>query len=378
MYPYDFVRIDWSRGVQRRPYQPHDRFTGLSGRIEGTITTLTPFFIPQHKAHRSPKPFLANRQGRPIIPQHKAHRSPKPFLTNRQGHPIIPGSSLKGLFRSLVETIGYGCWWLFDGQYKKGQVNYTNRLPRPFQRCHDKNKLCVACRMFGLVQGSQFSLLGHVGFEDAICQREFEHPPIYTIILSSPKPRHKAFYLDESGRHVAGRKFYYHHSHPPTDVKGWLPRGGKVTKPTNAQNRYIHPLGPDSVFTFSAHFDNLDQDELNLLLYVLVLEPGMRHKLGYAKPAGLGSVEIKLTRLELIDYAARYTSPGAGKTVYTGDALEQYVEAHIASYVNDRDSITLQDLRRIWRWPGYDNIRYPEYNWFKDNANAAKRLDEVP
>ncbi len=360
MYPYDFVRIDWKKGVKRRRYAPHDSFSGLSGRIQGTITTLTPFFIPQHKSR---------------ISRRDLGRSLKPFLANGQNQPIIPGSSLKGLTRSLVETVGYGCWWLFKGEYpakEKGKkVNYQNELPGPFHQCQAKEDLCVACRMFGLTQGDKVSLLGHVGFDDAICEQPVAYQAIYTIILSDPKPRHTAFYLDKGKHHLAGRKFYYHHSVLPRDVGGW-----KISSRSKRQNQYIKPIDADSVFTFSAHFDNLAQDELGLLLYALALEPGMRHKLGSAKPAGLGSVEIALTRLEIIDYHQRYTAPGGGKTVYEEDALGRFVDGQIAPFVNDTTSVTLQDLRRIWKWPGRNDIKYPRYYWFQDNPTT--RLSGTP
>jgi len=347
MYPYDFVRIDWNAGVERHPPTPHNRFDGVSGRIEGTITALPPLFIC----------------GRGRV-------SPQRFLTNPHHQPIIPGSSLKGLFRSLGETGGPGCWCLFKGEHE-------HKLPRDFKQCPRGDDLCVACRMFGLIERGKrkgMLLLGHVGFEDAVCQQPVDHPAIYTIILGGPKPHHTAFYLDKNGK-LAGRKFYSHHSTPPRDVGCWLPKG-KATSQRNAQNQYIKPLGTGSVFTFSAHFESLAEDELRLLLYTLVLEPGMHHKVGYAKPAGLGSVEIAMTRLELVDYSQRYTSPNGGETVHEGNDLRRFVDAQIAPYVNDQTSITLQDLRRIWAWPGRDNIRYPSWSWFQNNPR--KRLHEAP
>ena len=42
------------------------------------------------------------------------------------------------------------------------------------------------------------------------------------------------------------------------------------------------------------------RDELAALLYALVLEPEMRHKIGLAKPVGLGSVRIEARELTLI------------------------------------------------------------------------------
>ena len=358
--PYDFVRINWDKGVDRRRPSFHDRFEGLSGRIEGTITTLTPFFIPQNDESRISRP--------------DRKLSLKPFLTNRSGQAIIPGSSLKGLIRNLVETVGYGCWWLFKGEYPakgRGRKVYY-QLPDPFHQCQAKENLCFACRMFGMVQGRDASMKGHVHFDEAVCTQPVDHDPIYTIILSTPKPRHTPFYLDQQG-HPAGRKFYFHHSKSPQDKGKW-----SVSKEGERQNQYIKPINAGSIFTFSAYFDNLAPDELRLLLYALALEPGMRHKLGYAKPAGLGSVEIALTRLELIDYRQRYTSPDGGRAVYTDAALKSYVDDQIAGYVDDKSSITLQDLRRIWKWPGRDDLCYPDYwQWFQDPENKHKRLDEI-
>lgn len=353
MIPYNFVRIDGNKHVQRSPANMHDQFQGLAGHIEGTITTLTPLFIPSSQ---------------------RTNTAYKCFITNRHRQPIIPGSSLKGLIRSLVETIGPGCWWLFDKSYEGGKINYGNKLPGEFHQCRDLNDLCVACRMFGLIKGNTL-LQGHVNFDDALCTAEVDHPPIYTIILSSPKPRHAAYYLDEGQKNIAGRKFYYHHSTPPQDKGKWLPENSQANQ---RQNAYIKPLGTNSVFNFSANFDNLQPDELQLLLYALVLEPGMRHKIGYAKPAGLGSIHIELTKLDLIDYTQRYKTPGKGVTTYTGGNLQKYIDQQTSTYTADQDNITLQDLRNIWRWPGYDNLYYPSYNWFRDPGNSSKRLAQIP
>ena len=322
MNPYDFVRIDWSQGVERRPATRPDRFQGQSGRVQGTITTLTPLFIPSYG-------------------QQELH------VTNRNREAIIPGTSLKGLIRSLVETIGPGCWWLF------GTGN--GKLPRPFQQCQNQDKLCVTCRMFGLIQGDTL-LLGNVGFEDAVCAECTSDDPMFTPILMGPKPEH-SWYRDNRGN-VVGRKFYFHNTRT---IKGRQ----------NPHNRRIRPVAPENRFTFSAQFTNLADDELRLLLYALQLEPTMRHKIGYAKPAGLGSVQIELTCLELIDYAQRYTTPSQGKTTYTGDALQEYVAQRIALYTENQTSGTLTDLRRIWAWPPPEDVvyDYPTRRWFDQNPD---------
>jgi len=348
MNPYDFVRVDWSKPAARRSFTPY--LTGkLSGRLQGTITTLTPFFIPARRGSGS---------------------SPKDYLKDRYGQALIPGSSLKGLFRSLVETIGGCSWWFFGDRGTTGAYSEVqHNLPSNFQRPGSLEALDPACRLFGLIQGGTL-LAGCVGFDDAICCSPVAHDPIYTCILSTPKPRH-SWYRDNQGR-PAGRKFYFHAQNLQT-ASGWLP--SRDTPPAKRQNQYIRPIGKDSVFTFTAHFDNVAPDDFSLLLYAIVLEPSMRHKLGYAKPAGLGSVAVKLDWIQIVDRAARYRQSG-GIQRYEDSALDAFVQERIQPYVDDHQSITLQDLRRIWHWPPSHELRYPTRQWFNEHPQAP--IAETP
>lgn len=337
MNPYDFVPLDWNNPPKRHHPSLHDKFKGLSGKIEGTITAETPIFI-----FHSPKRVQ--------------------FITNGQGQHIIPGSSLKGLFRSLVETVGNGCFLLFDGQYADRDINdvidYTSELPRDFKKCRT-NDLCVACRMFGRIPDRDHNsnlYLGNVLFNDAIEAKICEHQAIYTIALMGPKPRHDAFYLDPT-QWIAGRKFYFHQPSGP--------------RPQGQGNQHIKPVDKGSQFTFSVQFTNLEDIELQTLLYAISLEPDMRHKLGYGKPAGLGSVRFDITKLTLIDYANRYIV-NQRTSDYTGKQLSTYLSGQIQMFTNDTTSPTLNALRRIWRWDPTDTTtyRYPNQNWFNDNPNT--------
>jgi len=345
MNPYDFVRIDWNKTPERRPASPHDHFTGLSGRMTGTIRALTPIFIPL-----------------------KRGGSPKQFLRNSQGKAVIPGSSLKGLFRSLVETIGHGCWWLYDGKYKKDEGtydHYENNLPEAFKRCPNHQQLCVACRTFGMMS-SHDHFAGKVGFNDAVCTDEKRHEDIYTPVLANPKPRHRVWYLN--GNKVAGRKFYFHQP---------IIRTERELKRTSHKmlNEHIIPLDTGTQFEFTAHFENLNEaDEWPLLLYAITLEKGMRHKIGYAKPAGLGSVQIELKEIVLRDPAARYRSLASSPArSYTSESLSSYLSERAQKFVADHASPTLQDLRRIWQWPPMHGVdyHYPYREWFDEFPQAS-------
>ena len=342
MNPYDFVPIDWDKSPIRKPASPHDRFSGVSGKIEGTITAETPVFI-----FDSPKRM----------------RGAEPFITNQQGQHIIPGSSLKGLFRSLVETVGNGCFLFFDRIYedKDGNKNidYTTELPEDFKKCETVD-LCIACRMFGAMHSSDMLSLGHVSFNDAVEVSICEHEAVYTIALMGPKPRHEAFYLDPE-QWIAGRKYYFHQ-----------PRGIPPAPQTETDyNEHITPVNIGSQFAFSLQFTNLETLELQTLLYTLALEQDMRHKIGYAKPAGFGSVRFDITKLTLIDYANRYVS-NHGTTEYEGEDLKTYVSEQTQLFTDDTTSPTLNALRRIWRWDPNDTTayRYPSQDWFDENSNA--------
>jgi len=351
--PYDFVPVDWNRVPPRRAAPGHQKFEGISGRIEGTLTAETPLFLPAKRDDGNP---MTEASGATLFSQSRAYGTD----AERRGY-FIPGSSLKGLCRSLVETIAPGCFWFSPRD---------EPVPPAFRQCSRSEQLCAACRLFGLINGATHRL-GNVGFDDARCSRAIERPPLYTVILSNPKPRHVAFYRD--GNWVAGRKYYFHHA--PDNL---LTAGGpQPPPPREQQNQHIRPLDTGSEFAFTADFTNVAQDDLSVLLYALVLEPELRHKFGYGKPCGLGSMRVNVTRLTLRDMSARYRS-GSGSAIFTGDDLVAELARRTASTVDAAPPVTLDGLRRIWAWPPPPGARYryPDHAWFRDHPQVP--LSECP
>jgi CRISPR/Cas system CSM-associated protein Csm3 (group 7 of RAMP superfamily) len=336
MNPYDFVRVDWENPPKRRGLVGHNTLDGLHGTVKCRLIAETPLFVPD--------PPDQNKRQNP--------NAPREFLQNNEGKYFIQGSSLKGMLRSVVETVGPGCWALFGGKHQK-------RLPREFSRCNNSDRLCPACRLFGVVNGKMVHYRGRVGVDDAICDSPISHDPIYTIILSNPKPDHEPWYLTDGK--VAGRKYYFHQGSIST-LDDWKESGaGKK------QNQYITPLHKDSAFTFQVVFQGLDNEELALLLYALFLEDNMRHKIGSAKPAGLGSVKIEPEEMTLIDFRSRYKDRSE-PTILDGDRLKDYIKEKTAIY-RENDSITMQDLRRIWHWPPhYERCAYSSQEWFSKHG----------
>ena len=173
--------------------------------------------------------------------------------------------------------------------------------------------------------------LGNVSFNDAVEVKIYKHKAIYTTALMGPKPHHQAFYLNPTKTRIAGRKFYFHQ-----------PRGIPAAPQTKTDyNEHITPVNIGSQFAFSLQFTNLETPELKTLLYALVLERDMRHKIGYGKPAGLGSVHFDITKLTLIDYASRYVA-NHGVTAYEGEALATYLSGQTQMFQDNTTSPTFE------------------------------------
>nr|WP_280990938.1 TIGR03986 family CRISPR-associated RAMP protein [Kyrpidia tusciae] len=104
--PYNFVR----NLMKARPAEhvlgnclppPHDRYVGLTGRLTCELKTVTPLFISDSHAVRTD----AKGENNP----HKIYR-----FFQCDGEPVLPGSSLRGMIRSVFETITNSCLGAFE------------------------------------------------------------------------------------------------------------------------------------------------------------------------------------------------------------------------------------------------------------------------
>jgi hypothetical protein len=364
MNPYDFVPIDEAhRPELRRPVWHHVLVPDsthparlYSGHLYIDIKTETPLFIGTDLSGRDPR-------------QLKEH------IRNKADQYIIPGTSIKGLLRSVVETLCNGCLVVYSDRHYPA--------PAGFAACQDNTQLCIACRLFGMMARRRNPpvFLGKVSPEDALAYENdlAFHEPIYTAVLDNPKPQHRAFYLN-ARRVIAGRKFYFHQNKLQI-LDRLLPRRDK---PDQYRNQYIKPIKTDSWFYGRINFRNLEADELAALLFALTLEPDMRHKIGYGKPIGLGSIWINVTDLTLVDYATRYTNartdPNHGITTYNRDQVKALIEEQMASLDTEvhaawqrlRSQPALSHLRRIWEWEPDPTVEYfyPEKAWFDAHPTA--------
>lgn len=292
--PYGFVSV--SGEVRREHPAGHDDFEDglLNGTIEGVITALSPVHVGSGQIE------LTGRRDVSLVKGH----------VRSDGRPVIPGSSLKGAIRSIVEAISPSCLRVTRAR--------PDQQPESAQACRDERNLCVACRMFGAM-----SYQGQVRFSDAV-QRE-NHTEIHKVPpLYAPRSRERLYY--ERGQ-IKGRKFYQHGE----------PATGNVP---------IEACPEGSHFDFGVQFDNLTPAELGLLLIALGQgTPKLRSKLGGSKPACLGSIEIAVGRLEVLDMAHAYTDYDA--PVHAVGPTD-YVAAARPLVLNQQ----LHELAKLLQYPG--------------------------
>ena len=148
-------------------------------------------------------------------------------------------------------------------------------------------------------------------------------------------------------------------------------------------NRYIQPLDRDTQFHVRIDFTNLEADEFAALLLAITLEREMRHKIGYGKPLGLGSIYLIPTYLKLVDYTSRYTRSDGnrGITTYDQEKIWPFIDPHIEEfYEKHLLQIAMDDLRRIWRWPPDPDVDYyypSKRDWFDTEDSIGRRIADT-
>lgn len=366
--PYRMVPI--RQGVSRSTPMMDERFRGQSGRIHCHLENLTPLFVGKRRI------------------------SPTQFLL-RDGKCVVPGSSLKGALRSLAEIIGGGC---FSTNARGRGDRYFKILDDSYKACDDNRQLCITCRMFGMMgRGPSASVLkGKVNLGDALMTANNVNKAKFEVVLMNHGARHTQFYETPGTGRFDGlcRKMYFHQAKRTHSVPS-IP--GNIRKMMQGNIQQIEALLPGHQFDFEVQFTSLNSSELELLIYVLALEDNiqttikqgqgelhlqgpMRHKIGFAKPLGMGSCRISIRRIEyLCSPLTRFSSLREPvKSVLEGADLMQEIEHLTRSYARDM-SPTMIQLRKMMVWDETDSrtFEYPDYAWFKNQANAGVKLKAV-
>ncbi|WP_341299983.1 TIGR03986 family CRISPR-associated RAMP protein [Lysinibacillus sp. FSL H8-0500] len=189
-----------------------------------------------------------------------------------------------------------------------------------YSPCECSTKICPVCNLFGFVSKAD-ARASRVRFGDAMITT---NPPFYesTIrlpALGAPKPGAVEFYTEVPANirenywtydyykigkkrislkpgeiKIRGRKFYWHHEVDDDLLK---PINPKEEIPEMECN--VKPLKKNHKFVFTVFFEQLTEDELRQLCWVLDFggSESHAHKIGKAKPLGFGSAQIKIDKI---------------------------------------------------------------------------------
>lgn len=248
-------------------------------------------------------------------------------MARRGARLAIPGSSLKGVVRSLYETVTNSTLAVVTPRSRAQMPQ--NRLP-----CRSKEQLCPASRVFGAMDWQ-----GLIRFSDAVAEQGQVNvgfmPSLY-------QPRPQSYIVN--GR-VSGRKFYYH----------------TVSAVTKTQERGIAvlqaPVG--TRFKTTITFANLTQAELGALLTVLGQDTAnpIALKIGGGKPIGMGTAAPIVEKIEYLqNLRERYLTfdePGTKilEDKPLADFIAQSVQAASAGKTPLILSGQLRQLASILAWP---------------------------
>lgn len=352
MNPYDFVPFE--SPIERDRPCGHHRLNGYTGRFTCQLEALTPFLV-------------MDGDRRPVTGTTAAGEP----MCGADGQYLIPGTSLKGMVRSVFEVLVPSCVVL------KGNHDL---VPDELTACTQQDCLCPACRVFGIVgRGQKGAVLrGRVHIGEARAEGRLElMAPVQLVPLGSPQPRHTVFYKPDG--EPAGRKFYFHHH--------WDLRPEPSNENERNRGPWVRPLAPGSRFVFHVAFENLTKRQLEGLVASLVLADAaplddeqvkVRHKLGYGKPAGLGSVAVRLLQAELWENPSdRYRGYQRSPALFEDSNLETFVSTCQQAFFQD-PTPAVEKLIRILRYPPPAGVRYayPSFEWFQQNPD--KRLHETP
>ncbi|MDI3328486.1 MAG: RAMP superfamily CRISPR-associated protein [Alicyclobacillaceae bacterium] len=220
------------------------------------------------------------------------------------GVPVVPGSTVKGVIRSYVELLSKSCVL----QIEKGQPAPSCKTN--FRAGSPDAAVCPSCQIFGVVgqKGALRSLVSVGTFRP-------HRTPVPEEVIRLPQ-----FYRPRKIRREGEKVFrkVYRHGNPKyilNAVSTW-----KNRRP----DRYA-AVSDGVTFIGLIDFVNLEPEELGLLALGMGAVPSRKFqiKMGYGKPAFLGSVQM-----EILDIQPLSNLVWNGKE-WTREHLWEWAEAYV-------------------------------------------------
>lgn len=305
----------------------------------------------------------------------------------------------------IPNQLGMPVFYTLDENGKVFSISHAKygRIPYRFKvsahipnNIKEDNVMDFAETIFGTTERAT-----RVYFEDALTSmKDTEMKEKQPKILSFPKPTSYQLYLEQgknegngdkdwndTSAKIRGYKMYWHRktSNNKNDNHSWIEES--QTK-SDSHPDPIKAAKPGTKFSGRIRFDNLTEEELGCLLFTLQLPESCYHKLGMAKPLGLGTVKINPT-LKLINRQERYSQifneKGNWNTGLSSSIeVEKYKDA-FASYILKAlgmaggDSLKLwqenrlQEMKKMLFW---EDKKMGSNEWLKDTEYMKVGSDE--
>jgi CRISPR/Cas system CSM-associated protein Csm3 (group 7 of RAMP superfamily) len=231
------------------------------------------------------------------------------------------------------------------------------------------------------VFGCEAEFASRVYFEDAeIVSTDQDIFQSVQIVkrLDAPKPTSFQLYLEQPRGKNTPKAILHHWNDRQALIRGYKLYWHRQPQPDQEQStpwKTVQAIRRGMKFTGRIRFVNLADIELGALLFCLRLPQGCYHKLGMAKPIGLGTVRIKPI-LILTDRQHRYTTLFNADNWLTAEVappLDVFIErfenymlteltrlgSRDAGYKRLWDTPRLQELKTMLTW---DHTSRPDWN----------------
>jgi hypothetical protein len=289
----------------------HRAFGGHCGVLSIEATILTPISIRE-----SGEPsFTAMLDDGPIHGwDFFALASPEVGLRDSPKTYALPSKSIRGMLRHIYAIAS----------------NASQESP-------DISRLNPVDNLFGWVgQGPNQALMGRLSFNFGI----FENPEL--AWFKTPYPYGGWQYNNGQWQNIPGSsaskllvgekwRIFSHASLAP------LVEQLADFQPDTAQANYFRAILPGAQARFNIRFWNLTEQELQRLIWCLVLEPELAHKMGQNRYLGFGSLRLRLLPDSfLIDWAKRYAATGESEQNWRLPVrVEQWIKPEVIEHYSE-------------------------------------------
>lgn len=263
----------------------HRAFGGYSGILSLQAETLTPLMIQE-----SGQPSFSTTIGNDPVSGWDFFSMSPPSAEHRPEQRLyaLPSKTIRGLVRHLYTIAS-------DSKEASTHLSRLNPVDS----------------LFGWVgKGQNQALMGRLAFSFGF----FDTPELAWFKVPFPYGHWR--YSDDSWREMSRGGFQMVQVAQSWRLFSHTPLAPIISKqesfrPDTVQASYNHAILPGSTARFTLRFWNLEEAELQRLMWCLVLENGLAHKLGKARYLGFGSVRFTLLPDSYVtNWADRYS----GKT----------------------------------------------------------------